>query len=196
MKCSKDDCTNDAIKRGKYCVIHRTNKRKKDKDNDVDELNEQFIAKMLENDVWGGGGVEETKNQKDYERRSLIEEQNYDYIEAEKKDRENFRLKQIELDRKIRNRQKFNSYIQQPSDVTLQFIFPTFCLKVRQSFHFNSTLSDLYDFVDIILEDNNINMPEYQMVIYPNNIYFRESSTEKLADINITHGVSILIQRL
>lgn len=214
MKCGKGDCTNEAIKRGKYCIIHRTTKRKRDDDtplpNDVEKLNQELIAKLLQDDereeedqrrrrgIGIGEGETESKRSDDQhdERRSLIEEQNLNYIEAERRDRENIARKQQEIDKKIKIRQKHASFIQTPSDIILQFMFPEFCIKVRQPFHNNATLLDLYDFVDMTLEDNNINMTDYYMVIYPNNKFYRENSHEKLNDLNIIHGVSILIQRL
>jgi hypothetical protein len=207
MKCAKEDCDNDAIKRGKYCILHRTTRRKTTTPTftDEDKLNEELIAKMLEDDVWGGGGGGEGKEEKkeerreegeeERERRLLVEQQNWEYMEAERQDIENLHRKQREVDRKIKIRQKFASYRPLPSDIILQFMFPEFCLKVRQSFHGNAALPDLYDFVDLTLEDNNITMPDYQMVVYPNIIYSR-GRKDKLCDINITHGVSILIQRL
>lgn len=203
MRCAKEDCDNEAIKRGKYCVLHRTRKKTTTPTfTDEDKLNEELIAKMLEDDVWGdrggGGGIPEEKREErkeDTERRLLVEQQNWEYMEAERQDKENLLLKQMEVDRKIKIRQKVSSYRPQPSDIILQFIFPEYHLKVRQSFHSNAAISDLYDFVDITLEDNNITMTYYQMVVYPNIIYSRDR-IDKLSDINITHGVSILIQRL
>lgn len=216
MKCAKADCNNDAIKRGKYCIVHRTTKRKRDEERHMDEekLNQDLINQLLNADLeeerrrrnMEKGYIETKESDAESQRRSLIEEQNLQYLEAQridalnikKKQEENERkqlAKQKEIDRKISIRQKFTSYTPLPSDIMLQFRLPEFCIKVKQSFHNNAILLDLFDFIDMTLEDNNIEMTDYHLVLYPNDTFYRSDAHRKLIDINIIHGVSILIQR-
>ena len=86
---------------------------------------------------------------------------------------------------------RFQQHIQQPTDIILQFTFPKNNLKVRHGFSSKSVVSDLYDFVDIFMEDNNIKHFDYRLIMYPNTAF--EKSNEMLLELDIKSGLSFLI---
>jgi hypothetical protein len=193
-QCSKDDCINDAIPRGKYCEAHRKKKRKVDENDarlkEEEELNQILINRLLQED-------NETPMQYQ-EREQLKAQQDEDYLEAMKIDMENLRLKQVEITRKTKIRQKFQDFQPDLSDIMLQFTFPENRFRIKQEFHTNCVLRELFEFIDIIIEDNNFKIPQYQLVVYPSTIFTRYSvDIEKvLEDVDIKHGLSLFVQRI
>lgn len=195
-QCAKDECTNNAIPRGKYCERHRK-KRKTDGDvarlqEEEEELNQILINRLLQED----NGIPTPTYHT--EREQLKAEQDHDYMEAMKLDMENLKLKQAEIARKTRIRQKFQDFQPELSDILLQFTFPDNRFRIKQEFHTTCVLRELFEFIDIIIEDNNFRVPEYQLVVYPSTIFVKHSAdAEKvLGDVDIKHGLSIFVQRI
>jgi hypothetical protein len=193
-QCAKDDCTGNAIPRGKYCENHRK-KRKGDSDvarlKEEEELNQILINRLLQED-------NDTTTQYHQEREQLKAEQDHDYLEAMRLDMENLKVKQAEIARKTRIRQKFQDFQPELSDILLQFTFPENRFRIKQEFHVSCVVRELFEFIDIVIEDNNFRIPEYQLVVYPSTIYVRHSSdAEKvLEDVDIKHGLSLFVQRI
>ena len=189
--CANKDCESDAIHRGRYCEEHRSVViRRKTKKNDEEErLSEIFIKQLLLD--------EEEQVKKLSEDRQLKSEQEKDYLQAEKQDRENLRVKEIAIQRNLDIRQKFEEFIPELSDVTFQLSFPQLRLKIKQNFHLSSIFSELFEFVDIILEDHDVSSASsYQVILYPNHIYPKEiygHSEELMSEMGINHGSSISI---
>jgi hypothetical protein len=193
-QCARKDCANDAIPRGKYCEDHRPNRKKRrvndheERLREEEELNQILINQLLQEDNVAVPN----------EREQLKAEQDRDYLEAMRLDMENLKLKQAEIARKTRIRQKFQDFQPEVSDILLQFTFPENRFRIKQEFHTSCVLRELFEFVDIIIEDNNFKIPEYQLVVYPSTIHTRDSANAEkvLFDVDIKHGLSIFVQRI
>jgi hypothetical protein len=190
--CIAPDCANNSMARSRYCDIHKPKSKKKKKEEEEDRLSKLFIEKLLLEEQ-----EQETKIRED---RLLKSQQELDYLDAVRMDTENLRTKEAEIERKALIRQKFQAYVPEHSDITLQLIFPQIRLKIRQSFSQNSTMKDLFDFVDIVLEDQNVPQSSssfYQLIIYPNQIFTKESTDfEQKISINHNSSVSICMQKI
>ena len=191
--CIAPDCANNSMARSRYCDIHKPkSKKKKKEEEEEDRLSKLFIEKLLLEEQ-----EQETKIRED---RLLKSQQELDYLDAVRIDTENLKAKEAEIERKALIRQKFQAYVPEDSDITLQLIFPQIRLKIRQSFSQNSTMKDLFDFVDVVLEDHNVpNSPSsfYQLIIYPNQIFTKESvDFEQKITISHNSSVSICMQKI
>ena len=181
-QCQTIGCLLNSIPRGRYCQEHRRiTKRKSTSTSTLEEeerQNQILINKLLD----------EEKLEDD---RSLRAKQDEDYLEAQRVDLENLKLKELKIERKALLRHKFND--DEKNNIVLQFTFPTHCLKQKHNFTNTTTVSDLYDYVDIVIEDNHLKIsPDYQLLVYPNKVFERGSLT--LFEIDIKTGSSFFIQ--
>ena len=178
--CCKEDCFNEVISRGKYCEDHR--RKKKIIPNDDEKLNQLLIEKLLVED----------------ERRDLVSQQEKDYFTAMQMDIENMSQKQLEIDRKVKIRQKLQTYLEEDSDIMLQFTFPEYCTRVKHRFHRTCVLNELFDFIDIFIEDSNFKITDYQLVVYPNRIFTKKSDVAEvlLSELSITDGLCLFVQKI
>lgn len=196
-ECSFEDCINECLTaRSRYCGQHNTPAlrkkaiQKKEKEEE-ERLSEIFIKQLIIEEQ-----EQETKLRDD---RVLRTQQDMDYEEAVRMDTENMKLKEADVQRRVKIRQKFQEYIPQKSDVTVQLTFPQLRLKLKQSFPQNCAIKELFDFVDIVLEDNNVAQTSpsffYQIIVYPNQSYTKESVEidEKIETLGITHNSSLSI---
>ena len=143
--CLKEDCDNPIIPRGKFCEIHRTNKRR---------------------------GVPDTQ-ERILEDRLLREEQKEEYdrtlIEDERRMREIQEEKEIEIvmemSRKMEIDDKRKKILDEPcvEYFNIQILFPS-GRRTRRKFPDISTLSDVRNFIDIYLLDNEIKIENYDLV--------------------------------
>ena len=179
-RCSKEDCLNEVISRGKYCEDHR--RKRKIIPNDDEKLNQLLIEKLLVED----------------ERRDLVSQQEKDYFAAMQMDIENMSQKQREIDRKVKIRQKFQGYLMEDGDMTLQFTFPEYCTRVKQHFRQTCVLHELFDFVDVFIEDSNFKITDYQLVVYPNRIFTKKSDVDDtlLSELSIIDGLCLFVQKI
>jgi hypothetical protein len=113
-------------------------------------------------------------------------------------DMDNMRNKQLETERKLKIRQKFLSFPETSDITTLQFTFPEYCVRVKQDFPNSFVLRELFEFVDMFIEDNNFKIEDYQLVIYPNRIFRKQSDDSEmlLEDLSITNGLCLFVQRV
>ena len=196
-QCIFEDCINECLTaRARYCGEHNTTVlrkksiQKKEKEEE-ERLSETFIKQLLIEEK-----EQETKLQED---RVLRNQQEMEYEEAVRIDTENMKAKEADIQRKAMIRQKFQEYIPQESDVTVQLTFPQLRLKLKQSFPKNCSIKELFDFVDIVLEDHNVSQTSpsffYQIIVYPNQIYTKDSVEleKKIEEFNITHNSSLSI---
>jgi hypothetical protein len=196
-QCIFEDCINECLTaRARYCGDHNTPAlrkkaiQKKEKEEE-ERLSEMFIQQLLlqENE-------QETKLRDD---RVLRSQQEVDYEEAVRKDTENMKAKEADIQRKAIIRQKFEEYIPRESDVTVQLTFPQLRLKLKRSFPKNCPIKELFDFVDIVLEDHNVSQTSpsffYQIIVYPNQSFTKKSvEIEKnIEEFDITHNSSLSI---
>ena len=191
-KCQKENCISDSIPRGKYCQEHRCRNNKKKPNNKLEHEEEERLSQILIKQMMIEDENKNTILHDIYsEDRLLKAQQEQDYLEAQKQDMENMRKKEIEIEKKTKIRIRFKQHIQQPTDIILQFTFPKNNLKVRHGFSSKSVVSDLYDFVDIFMEDNNIKHFDYRLIMYPNTAF--EKSNKMLLELDIKSGLSFLI---
>lgn len=181
-QCAKEDCLKEVISRGKYCEEHRRKKRKPtvQEEDDADVLTQSMIEKLLLDD----------------ERRDLVSQQEQDYYLAMQMDMDNMTKKQLETERKLKIRQKFQVSFPDSPKITLQFTFPEYCVRVKQDFPTTFVLRELFEFVDMFIEDNNFKIADYQLVIYPNRIFIKQSDELEtlLEDLSITNGLCLFVQ--
>ena len=126
------------ITRGKYCIEHRVVRRKATTPSITEEeqerLSQIYITELLEKE----------EKEREYENdRVLRTQQEIDFTEAQTKDMENLKAKHNEIERKTKIRQKFQDYISQDFDATIQFTIPHLKLRIKQPFHTLTTLRDL-----------------------------------------------------
>lgn len=196
-QCIFEDCINDCLTaRGRYCGEHNTPSlrkktiKKKEKEEE-ERLSEMFIKQLLIE--------EEAQENKLREDRVLKTQQETDYEDAVRMDTENMKAKEQDVQRKAIIRQKFQEYIPRESDVTLQLTFPQLRLKIKQSFPKDCSIKELFDFVDIVLEDHNVSQKSphffYQIIVYPNQSFTKESVEfeKKIEELDIIHNSSLSI---
>jgi|688.fasta_scaffold721246_1 trehalose/maltose hydrolase-like predicted phosphorylase len=184
-QCAKENCFNEFISRGKYCEEHRRKRKPtavQEQEEDDALLTQTMIEKLLLDD----------------ERRDLVAQQEQDYYTAMQMDMDNMRNKQLETERKLKIRQKFLSFPETSNITTLQFTFPEYCVRVKQNFPKSFVLRELFEFVDMFIEDNNFKIEDYQLVIYPNRIFRKQSDDSEmlLEDLSITNGLCLFVQRV
>ena len=165
-QCMKPNCFNNSIPRGKYCEIHRTNRRI------VEEKNRLIEQTRLEerNRI-----IEERK--RNIERQQIIDEQEREYNETMMKDIERI---EKEKQQKIHEEEEKNlKEIQM--DSLRQRVF-SYELNDKSSHFFNhdATFKDVFNFIDLYSYDNDIRLEKYYLVSYPNFEYTRENLNDKL----------------
>ena len=138
--CSKEDCENPSISRGKFCEMHRTNKRRVSPMPLIDQ--ERIVEDRLLRD----------EQKEEYDRTVIEDERRLREIQEEKE----LELA-IEMSRKMEIDDKRKKISDEPCDdyFNIQFFFPS-GRRVRRKFSDNLTLSDVRNFVDIYLIDNEI----------------------------------------
>ena len=99
------------------------------------------------------------------EDRELRREQEYEFNEAMRMDKEKYekktrRIEEIEIKRIII---KENEPIESEKYFNIKIKLPNITL--RRKFKFNANLKDIRDYLDVYFEDNNINIKTYNLVI-------------------------------
>ena len=171
-QCMKPNCFNNSIPRGKYCEIHRTNRRV------IEERQRQQI-------------IEETKEEEiKRERRQIMDEQEREYHETMMKDikrieeeerkrideEEKKNLKEIEMDSL---RQQIFSYEMNDKSYLIRLVLLNHD-KISHFFKHDATFKDIFNFIDLYTYDNNIKLENYYLVCYPNLEYTRNNLNDKL----------------
>lgn len=188
--CQRRGCGNQ-ITRGKFCIEHRTVRRKATTTPSISEEEQERLSQLYITEL-----LEKEEREREYENdRILRTQQELDFTEAQTHDMENLKAKHNEIERKAKIRQKFQDYTPQDFDATIQFTIPHLRLRIKQPFHITTTLRDLFDFVEMVLEENN-NNDVFQLVNYPNMVYNRGGENDHLiiSELNILHGTSLFVQ--
>lgn len=227
--CARFGCNNQSIPRGKYCDIHRTNKRKiteRISERPI-EFNERMISPVefnerkirpIEFDERKIRPIEfeerkirpiefderkinietERKAEMD-ERRYLVDEQNNEYENMMRIDKlkfeENERLEILQLikDSEIQEtREKIRKREEKDDDIIIKFVFGK--QNIKQRFDIDSTMSDIYDYVDMYICDNKIDIKDYELITYPNNINVK--SNKKIIECFEYKYISLFIKNL
>ena len=180
-QCMKPNCFNSSIPRGKYCELHRTNRRIIEERNRIEER-----TRIEERNI--------EERQRNMERQQIIEEQEREYnetmmkdierIEEEKRKRieekEKKNLKEIEMDSL---RQQIFSIEMNDKSFMIRFVLNhnhNHNHKISHFFKNDATFKDVFDYIDLYIYDNNIKLENYYLVCYPNLEYTRQNAKDKL----------------
>jgi hypothetical protein len=159
--CKKDNCYEICIPRGKYCINHRTNKKKEN----TKKENNQNIENTIEDDISRAINLSKLNYEKELEKnRILINEQDIEYEKAMKKDEEMFnkiRLKE-EL---INNKKKKISLMKINNDNHYKIKIKTQKSDLILKLDKDSKILDIKDQIDVYFYDNNINIIDYNLII-------------------------------
>lgn len=182
-QCMKPNCFNNSIPRGKYCEIHRTNRRERNR------IDERRILEEMQRQI-----IEETKKTEERriieERHQIMDEQEKEYHETMMKDIERIEkekqqkideeeeknLKEIQMDSL---RQRIFSYEMNDKSYVIKFVL-NHIDKISHFFKHDSTFEDVFNFIDLYVYDNNIKLENYYLICYPNHEYRRNNSNDKL----------------
>lgn len=150
--CKKDNCFDICIPRGKYCLNHRTNKRKE----------------KIESDISTAINLSKMEYNKELEKnRILINEQDIEYEKASKKDEEMFnkiRLKE-EL---INNKRRKVSLIKLNHKDHYKIKIKTHKCDLILKLNKDSKIIDIKDQIDLYIYDNNLNINDYNLIVQTN----------------------------
>jgi hypothetical protein len=192
MICQKPNCLEERIPRGKYCIFHRTGKRRWQEEPVVDvdtELTRAIQASLDEE--------KRKMSDKILEDRKLIEEQRVEYEKTVQLDRERLEemkkneLAQTRFVADIENKRR-NIQTRQGDDrrifYTIKFLLPT-NFSIKQTFEESQTIHDIYTYIDVVLYDHGIiNTPlsSYHLYLYPHQKILDSLVSLKEMDISKT----------
>lgn len=161
--CGKIECNNISIFRGKYCEEHRTNKKISK------EENERRLLRV--------------EQENDYEETMIIDKMKL--IEEENKI-----INKIIIDSNMDQLRKkvYNQEIINDNSFKIKF---TKRINTIKCFNNNASFSDIYDFIDIFLYDNNISI-EYELISYP-NIKYKRNEIKKINDYFNCKNISLIV---
>lgn len=177
--CQKKNCYEPSISRGKYCEQHRTNKAKIKPNNNIlnhEEKKEEEELEPVHINTYDEDinlalklsleiSYNEKQGEKIKEDRELRMEQDYEFNEAVKIDKEKNNKKRIRIE-EIENKRinvKENEPIESEKYFNIKIKLSNITL--TKKFKINSKLKDIRDYLDVYFEDNNININNYNLVI-------------------------------
>lgn len=187
--CQKYNCDLLAIPRGKYCELHRTNKPKRD---DTTQLS---IPKI--DDIESKLKIEED--------RFLREEQDLQFKETERQDRE--RLEQLEFEKILEmSRQNYFEELKESlkdeininSDdcFTIKFQFPN-GLKNIKKFRHDVVVKTIRNYLDVYIHENNMNIKKYNLVLnFPKIELNEEFDTYQIKEFTTSSNFVLHVQDL
>ena len=167
--CKKNNCTNNAIPRGKYCEIHRTNKITKVRVNSIIvEEEKKDIYETYDNDMELAikNSLKTIKKTQIDEDRKLRLEQEIEYQEAMLLDtarllKEKYEFEELENKRinilkntPIEKENYFNIKIKLPNNLT-----------ILHKFKEDSSIKNIRDYLDVYFFDNKIKIKNYILVV-------------------------------
>ena len=207
--CQKINCFEPVIKRGKYCVAHCTVKRLRQP-----EISEDEVLRQLQDEIRNSRQLEEEQRRNEELRREqyqtdrlLREEQEIEFEETRLRDMERITIesenelkilkekldKELELrDKRLRvqcleNREDEKYY-------KIKFVFPNNQgLSIISNFCKDSYFSNLFDFIDVFLNDVSISMGEYTIISYPNKSFEKVIDDDrKLVDFSRSKNIQFM----
>lgn len=202
--CKKNNCTNEAIPRGKYCDLHKTTKTTRPSERlrtnslPIEENKDTYdrdLELALKNSL---EGLKIKKNQFDEDRKLRLE-QDKEYQEALRLDterllKEKYELEEIELKRAntlqnnpTEKENYFNIKIKIPNNLTL-----------LKKFKEESSVKDIQDYLDVYFFDNKIKIKNYLLVV--NNLTkVKLDSKDKdilLSSLNMSNNFIMFLENL
>lgn len=201
--CQKKDCENESIPRGKYCELHRTNKKRRDVVIRNTNEEQKFFSYFEEEEKI----IKEQKNKKIEEDRIIRKEQEAEYKETERLDiekMENIRfLKAIEESKKNFIKEKKEFLLNEP-DIKEEGVY-YFKIKlstgkaILRRFSNDSKIQDIRDYLEVYFYDNNISIENYNLVLNYPKIEFGNTEDEnnlKLKNVIEQKNIIIYIRNL
>lgn len=163
-KCQKPYCEMNAIKRGKYCDIHRTNKKVKKTEVNLDLANIRIqddvkVAEdLLRKETLEFDRVLKTEQDEEYEKTMEADRIRLDNIEIEKaikasKDKY-FEDVKNRLDNEVIPKEFYNIKIQFPNGT-----------KIHRKFNIESTIRNIREYIDVYLYESNSKTVNYELVL-------------------------------
>ena len=197
--CQKENCSEPAIKRGKFCETHCTVRRRRASTNIVDDelvlqrlqesrrIEEEERRRNAENEE-----VERRLRNEQYQLdRLLREEQSKEYEEALRLDRERID-KQREIDEKNRHdeynreielqqkRQRIFTEDTKEKYYRMKFSFPNIQgLSIISTFSKDCLFLNIFDFLDVFMNDSGINFEGFDIISYPNHVFDKSIDSDK-----------------
>ena len=184
--CQRLNCNNQAINRGKFCEIHRTNKKQIIRDNTTVPLTTVPLRPNYNNNL-----IEERKlkQEQDIEYQNTLIQDRLRIEENEYKNILKMSLEQFYIDKK-------NNLQKEPTDSECYFIkikIPNGSTLSRK-FNINSKIQDIRDYLDVYFYENNLNIQNYNIVfVVPfkklntdyNNLFIKDITNQNKFMIHI-----------
>lgn len=191
MYCQKNNCNNLKIPRGKYCELHRTKKKK------IDNINRKVFQENYE-----------SKNNEVENISEIIREQNNNYnycLEEdmkrlcsleEKKEMDDI----LELSKKTFFEDLKNKVINEPDyeskkNYLLRFKLPS-GITLKRKFYENVKFENIRNFLDFYFYENNLNIFNYNLVVFPKKTFTIENNSETLLENNLENNLTFFINNL
>jgi hypothetical protein len=208
--CQKKNCYDKAIHRGKYCENHRTNKPKIKPNNNIlieEEKKEELLPYNINNydeDINLALKLSletlnnERENIKIKEDRELRIEQEYEFNEAMRMDKEKIENKR-RLIEEIENK-RINIKKNEPEDSEEYFNIKIKLSNITliRKFKFSSKIKDIRDYLDVYFEDNNINITNYNLVINQSPIrkLLIDDNNITISSLKLSHSFILFLENL
>lgn len=198
-RCSREDCHESIVRKtSKYCINHCSRK-----------VREQVINENKTSENIHGIIRSEEMKRRDEEiltERMLREEQEVEYEETMRMDMERIMRKENEESLKIQMEnerlseilyKRHNLMDEEKNAVFYKFKITILNISTIASFSERSSISILFDFVDVFIHDNKIDdvfNNGYELILYPNITITREMSLYNLSDVIKTSNNKIAVK--
>jgi hypothetical protein len=212
--CQKKNCYNASIHRGKYCENHRTNKSKIKPINNIlieEEKKEELLPYNINNynediNLALKLSLETLKDERDHiinnkkikEDRELRIEQEYEFNEAMRMDKEKIENKRRlieEIEIKRINTEKNETG---DSDEYFNIKIKLSNTSLIRKFKVNSNIKDIRDYLDVYFQDNNINIRNYNLVINQSPIrkLLIDDNDISISSLKLSHSFILFLENL
>lgn len=175
--CQRLNCNNQAIVRGKFCEIHRTNKKQISRENTntnnfITQTTITSTPSTPNYNIQNNNLIEERKlkQEQDIEYQNTLMQDRLRIEENEYKNILKMSLEQFYIDKK-------NNLQKEPTESECYFIkikIPNGSTLSRK-FNLNSKIQDIRDYLDVYFYENKINVQNYNIVFV---IPFKKLNTE------------------
>lgn len=198
-KCSRDDCQESIVRKtSKYCINHCSRR-----------VREKFLMDSRTSEAIHGIIRSDEMRRREEEiltERMLREEQETEYEETMRMDMERIIQKENEINHKIQMENDRLSEIQnkrqnllddEKNEAFYKFKIGILNVSTIASFSKRSSISILFDFVDVFAHDNKIEdafVNGYELILYPNITITKEMSLYNLCDVIKTSNNKIAVK--
>jgi len=189
-QCQKEDCYEPAIRRGKYCELHRTGKIRPIKDTITNYEEDINLALKLSLQTFDKERIQEERKLKIEQENEYLETVRVDIerIEKEKKRLEDIETKRLNIIK--------NEDIVGLCYFNIKFKLPNHTL--IQKFSNKCKIKDLRDYLDVYFDDNKINIKNYNLVINQSPIRKLSISDNNLniSGLNLPNNFILFLENL